>query len=128
MVVVLPTPSDGNCLFSALASFFNDPRRIDHALVRRMIVHYIYQHPEHFEQDIAAEGYKDVEAYCEAMSRSGYWGDGIACQCFALMFRVNVWVFYGADAAQGTQMTHYEGRPNVVLRLNGEHYERIISW
>lgn len=125
-MIILPVPSDGSCLFASLASFFKSST-ITHENIRRMIVHYIYQHPTQFELDIQAEGYTNVDDYCSKMAQINYWGDGICCQAFSVMFQVNVWIFYD-DGSDYTQISHFDGRPHIALLLKQEHYSRILSW
>lgn len=59
-MIILYVPRDGNCLFSCLASFFNSSR-INHRLIRRMIVHYILHNQAAFEMDVKAEGFESVD-------------------------------------------------------------------
>lgn len=125
---ILQIPDDGNCLFSSLATIFKNPN-IDHKIIRKMIVHYIYQNPEVFQNDIIAEEYENIEHYCYNMSRIGFWGDGICLQAFSMLFQLNVLLCYDEDP--NTVLTHigdYKNRPNIGLILQGEHYSRILSW
>jgi hypothetical protein len=136
-MIIQPIPSDGNCLFGALASFFRSPQ-INHRILRRMLVHYIVQHPKDFEMDILAEGYPSVDAYCQHMARENTWGDGVCLQCFTMIFNVNVWVCYSRNgAANGANeaneaptliSSHKEGAPNLALLLTNNHYDRILAW
>ena len=125
-MIISHMPGDGNCQFSSLASFFQSPR-IDHRLVRKMIVHYIYQNPDRFETDIKAQGYDSVDHYCQLMSQRNHWGDGVSVQAFALIFQVNIWICYG-DGEDPNQISHFDGRPHLGLLLKGNHYDRIIQF
>lgn len=125
-MIVLPVPGDGNCLFHALASFFQSSK-IDHILIRRMLVHYIYQHGERFSTDILAGGHKDLDQYCAHMGKSGVWGDGVCVQAFALLFKVNVWICYARDD-EPSQVSEFSGRPHLGLLLQGQHYDRILQF
>jgi len=128
-MIILPIPKDGNCLFASLASFFQKPG-IDHTVIRRMLVHYIYQHPDAFKTDIVSEGYTSVDQYCEHMSRERTWGDGTCLQCFTMLFKVNVWLCYSnsPDEPPSLISEHKEGAPNLALLLTNNHYDRIIAW
>ena len=125
-MIVLPIPGDGNCLFHALASFFQSSK-IDHALIRRMLVHYIYQHGAQFKVDIEAGGYRDIDQYCAHMGQNGTWGDGVCVQAFGMLFKVNVWICYGKDG-DPSQIVHFDGRPHIGLLLQGQHYDRILQF
>jgi hypothetical protein len=130
-MIILHIPKDGNCLFRSLASFFQSPD-IDHHLIRKMLVHYIYQHPESFKTDILSEGYRSVEEYCQHMSHPRTWGDGTCLQCFTMLFNVNVWLCYagGSNCAGPPTLisAHKEGAPNLALLLTNNHYDRILAW
>ena len=119
-------PKDGNCLFHALASFFEHPG-IRHDVLRRMIVHYIYQNPEYFEVDVTAEGYADLDHYCENMARDRYWGDGTVLQAFAMLFQVTVYVYYSEHEPPTCLQKFDDDRPVLAVLLKGNHYERIIG-
>lgn len=96
--------------------------------MRRMIVHYIYQNASTFVMDIQAEGYPDPDAYCNVMSRSHKWGDGVCVQAFGLLFKINVWMCYDDSTTPPTQLTHFEGRPHIGLMLQNGHYDRVLRW
>lgn len=130
-MIILHIPKDGNCLFRSLASFFQSPE-IDHHLIRKMLVHYIYQHPESFKTDILSEGYQSVDEYCQHMSHPRTWGDGTCLQCFTMLFNVNVWLCYagGSNGAGPPTLISApkEGAPNLALLLTNNHYDRILAW
>lgn len=127
-MIVLPMPHDGNCLFHSLASFFQS-KTIDHALVRRMVVDYVYRNGAVFSRDVQAEGYANVEAYCRKLAQNHQWGDGIALQAFAMLFKVNVWLTLADDdATPPTSISSFPGRPNLGLLLRGNHYDRILEY
>lgn len=126
-MILAPMPRDGNCLFHSLASFFQS-RRITHDVLRRMIVHFVYQNAHMFEADILAEGYKSVDEYCQYMSQRNQWGDGIALQAFAMIFKVNVYLTIDNEDAEPTRLSTYDGAPNLGLLLRGNHYDRIIQY
>lgn len=139
-MIIMHIPKDGNCLFRSLASFFQSPE-IDHHLIRKMLVHYIYQHPEAFETDILSEGYQSVDQYCQHMSKPSTWGDGTCLQCFTMLFNVNVYLCYapqgqgqgarnnvGNNPAPTLIPAPQEGAPNLALLLTQNHYDRILSW
>lgn len=93
-----------------------------------MVVHYIYQNAQHFEPDIVAEGFENVDDYCQQMARNNHWGDGIALQAFAMLFKVNVWLTLDNDASPPTRISTFAGGPNLGLLLRGNHYDRIIQY
>jgi predicted adenine nucleotide alpha hydrolase (AANH) superfamily ATPase len=128
-MILLHIPKDGNCLFRALASFFQSPN-IDHRLMRQMLLHYISQYPEQFEVDIVAEGYQSVQEYVQHMAYEKTWGDGACLQCFTMIFNVNVWLCYGKDTNEPPTLISEEkpGAPNLALLLTDNHYDRILSW
>lgn len=134
-MIIMHIPKDGNCLFRSLASFFQSPE-IDHRLIRKMLVHYIFQHPEAFQTDILAEGYQSVDQYCQHMSNPSTWGDGTCLQCFTMLFNVNVYLCYapqdrnnaGNEQAPTLIPAPTEGAPNLALLLTQNHYDRILSW
>jgi hypothetical protein len=129
-MITLPTPNDGNCLFHSLASFFNRPD-ISHRVMRRMLVHYIVQNPDTFRDDVAAEGYANVEDYCRHMAQEGQWGDSIVISAFTLLFRVNVCICFSdrPDAGPPTMLSNLPPpAPTLALLLNKNHYTRILSW
>ena len=125
---ILPMPQDGNCMFHSLASFFRSDE-IDHALIRKMIVHYIYQNATLFKDEIEGSDFENVDHYCRHMSRDRAWGDGVCLQAFAMLFRVNIWVCLSdANDTVPSQISHYQGRPHLGLLLQGDHYDRIMSF
>ena len=118
-------PKDGNCLFHAMASLLEHPS-IRHDTLRRMLVHYIYQNADKYNTDILAEGYADINHYCENMTRDKFWGDGTVLQAFAMLFEVTVYVYYRNDKTP-TCLREFNGRPTLALILEGNHYDRVLS-
>ena len=127
-MITAPQPSDGNCLFSCLASFFNKPS-INHVVIRRMLVHYILHNADTFINDIVAEGYKDVDEYTRHMSQVGQWGDAIIISAFTMLFNVNVCIsFSESPHDMPTMISNIPNAPTLALLLNKNHYTRILAW
>jgi hypothetical protein len=125
-MLVMRVPQDGNCLFHSLATFFESPK-IDHVVLRKLIVAYIFKNATHFQADILAEGFPSVQQYCRFMSQNQQWGDGVCLQAFALIFQVNIWICYSEiDPDASTQISHYAERPHLCLLLQGNHYDRVL--
>ncbi len=124
---ILRVPQDGNCLFHSLATFF-ESSKIDHVVLRKLIVAFIFKNASHFQADIFAEGFRSVQEYCQFMLQNQQWGDGVCLQAFALLFRVNIWICYDEmDTNSITQISYYDARPHLVLLLQGNHYDRILQ-
>lgn len=115
-------PSDGNCLFHAISSFFNDPRT-DHRAVRRRICEYIDTHRDQFAPDIECD-YPSVDVYLREMRRVGEWGDAIMVQAFCLAYDVNVVLFTPGRCSElypGNDSAGNE-RPKMGLVAYEHHY------
>jgi len=110
-------PSDGNCLFHAVASFFDSfttPRE-----VRHRICDYIDQNRERFEIDILHSGYASIDEYLRAMRRDREWGDAIMLNAFCLCFDINV-VLFTPDGS--SEMYPGPKRAKMALVAFGQHY------
>ena len=111
-------PSDGDCLFHALALFFSDT---DASQMRTLCVQYVAQNPETFATDIGAEYNCSVPIYCQNMNKPHTFGDAIMIQAFCLAFDMKVWLFMptGVTDLGG-------GSKNIALIRLGQHYEAAV--
>lgn len=110
-------PSDGNCLFHAVASFFDS--FTTHRDVRHRICDYIDQNRERFEIDILHSGYASIDEYLRMMRRDREWGDAIMLNAFCLCFDINVVLFTPHGSSE-----LYPGptRAKMALVAFGQHY------
>ncbi len=116
----VPIHADGNCLFSALASFFGQ-KEIDHGYLRKEVVNHIQGQPLTFETDILANDYPDVATYCNRMAKLRYWGDAIALQAFCQLSQLNIWLLTPAGVCQISD--YGNDKDNIALIHWGNHYD-----
>lgn len=140
----VPMPSDGDCLFHALSSFYSDAQPLHCAKrMRASICDYIAQNPDTFRVDIEFGHGMSVEQYVAQMRVAGSyrsvvlpngaverrcipgtWGDATCLSAFCMMNDVNVWLFtpHGVSelypAAPGAP-----ARPKLAVVAHGMHYE-----
>lgn len=94
-----------------------------------MIVHYIVQNADTFADDIAAEGFKNVDDYASHMSQVGQWGDSIVISAFTMLFNVNVCISFSESPNDNpTVLSDIADVPTVALLLTNNHYSRILAW
>jgi hypothetical protein len=83
---IVPTETDGNCMFLALAEQLAVPGCAQQ--LRNNIIAYLRNHPETVEHvDFEAEKQKSFDEYVEHMSHDGVWGDGIVLEAAVKLFQ-----------------------------------------
>ena len=146
--IIRPTPSDGNCLFSGIATSLNflqvsdntseDVReRICDELLKNRAAYECFFCPKDENEEIGYEDFEDVQdadydAYVARMRKDGEWGGQIECLAASVVYRrtLATWV---CDARLDVTVQKIGGRKGreIEVAFDGiAHYVAVVpcSW
>ena len=92
-------PSDGNCMYHAIAHQLERHALQDRIkltdvppslALRQLVANYIRQHPSDFEAFITMEESVSVEAYCDTIEHSQEWGGQIELSAMVQALQVRI--------------------------------------
>jgi len=116
---MMPVPSDGNCLFSAISdqlTRINYQPLLTHVELRQRVVEYMRAHLDQYGSHMRG----GPDAYLERMSRDGAWGSELEIKALEAALQLRIQIIIRDDyciSASGD-----DSSPLIYLAYNGAQY------